>query len=98
MSKEYVETVSGKRGLKRWVISLIFILGVVPATLLVSWHFGDRKYYLCSVVLMVYAMIPFFTSFERRRPQARELVTIAVMSAAAVASRAAFIMVPFLNQ
>lgn len=95
MSKESVETVSGKRGLKRWVISLIFIMGVVPATLLVSWHFGDRKYYLCSVALMIYAMIPFFTSFERRRPQARELVTIAVMSAIAVASRAAFIMVPF---
>ena len=47
------------------------------------------------MLLIVYAMLPFFVRFEHKKPQARELVTIAVMSAVAVASRAAFIMVPF---
>ena len=47
------------------------------------------------MLLIVYAMFPFFVRFEHKKPQARELVTIAVMSAVAVASRAAFIMVPF---
>ena len=74
---------------------LLFIFIAMPGTLLVSWKFGDRRYYLCSLLLIMYAMVPFFASFERRRPEARELVTIAVMSAIAVASRAAFMMVPF---
>lgn len=50
---------------------------------------------MSSLLLIIYSMVPFFVSFERRKPQARELVTIAVMSAIAVASRAAFIMLPF---
>ena len=66
----------------------------MPVTLMVSWHFGDRKYYLCSLILIVYSIIPFLLSYEKRKPQARELVTIAVMCAIAVASRAAFIMLP----
>ena len=43
---------------------------------------------------MILSMIPFFVSYESRKPQARELVTLAVMCAIAVASRVAFIAVP----
>lgn len=39
-------------------------------------------------------MLPFFQLFERRKPQARELVTLAVLCAIAVAGRAAFYMLP----
>ena len=39
-------------------------------------------------------MLPFFLVFENRRPQAREVVVIAVMAALAVAGRAAFFMLP----
>ena len=70
------------------------ILILIPATLILFWHFGDRKYYLCSLLLIIYSMIPFFLSFEKRKPQARELVSIAVMCAIAVVSRAAFMMLP----
>ena len=75
-------------------LSLLMILVLVPITILLSWHFGDRKYYLCSVLIIVYSMIPFFVGFESRKPHARELVTIAVLCAIAVVSRAAFIMLP----
>ena len=75
-------------------ISLLIILVLIPATVLVSWHLGDRKYYICSVLIIIFSMIPFFAGFESRKPQARELVTIAVLCAIAVASRAAFIMLP----
>ena len=51
-------------------------------------------YYLTSVVLIVCTMIPFFAAFESRRPQARELVIIAVLCAIAVASRVAFMWLP----
>jgi len=39
-------------------------------------------------------MIPFFLVFERRKPQARELVIIAVLCAITVAGRSAFFMLP----
>ena len=79
----------------KFAVSMLVVLFVVPGTLVATWRFGGTNYYLCSLLLILYAMVPFFISFERRKPQARELVTIAVMSAIAVASRAAFIMVPF---
>ena len=40
-------------------------------------------------MLILELMIPFFLAFEGRKPQARELVVIAVMSAIAVAGRVA---------
>ncbi len=50
-------------------------------------------YYLASVLIILYTMVPFFLVFERRKPQARELVVLAVLCAIAVASRAAFKMI-----
>ena len=84
---------------KRWLgkstwLCLFIIVVLVPATIFIAWELGDRKYYITSVLIIFYAMIPFFVSFESRKPQARELVTIAVLCAIAVASRAAFIMLP----
>lgn len=55
---------------------------------------GNQKYFVICVLLIVYAMIPFAIGFERRKPQAREVVILAVLIAAAVAGRAAFFMVP----
>ena len=75
-------------------ISLLVLLVLVPATIFITWQLGDRKYYLCSVLIIIYSMIPFFIGFENSRPQAREMVTIAVLCAIAVASRAAFILLP----
>jgi energy-coupling factor transport system ATP-binding protein len=43
---------------------------------------------------MLESMLPFFLVFEGRKPQARELVIIAVLCAIAVAGRAAFFMLP----
>ena len=56
--------------------------------------FGSRIYYFLSLVIMVYALIPFFMVFEGRKPQARELVVLATMVALNCAGRAAFFMVP----
>ena len=72
-------------------ISILVIIVLIPLTVGISWYMGDRKYYIASVLIMIYSMIPFFASFESRKPQARELVTLAVMCAIAVASRAAFV-------
>lgn len=86
MQKEFDEKINRKR---LW-ISMIALL-LVPITILIAWKYFDRNYYVTSLLIIMYSMVPFFTMFERRKPQARELVTVAVMCAIAVASRAAFI-------
>ena len=55
----------------------------------------NSHYYLISIVMILAAFAVFFFSYEKKKPQAREIVTLAVMSAIGVASRAAFAMVPF---
>lgn len=65
-----------------------------PAALILFATYGAKKFYLVSLVVIILAMVPFFLRFEKRKPQAREIVTLAVLSAIAVASRAAFAMIP----
>lgn len=77
------------------LISLFLVLVLVPATILLGvFVLHDRAYYFVSLLLIVYTMVPFFLLFEKRKPQARELVVIAVLCAIAVAGRAAFFMLP----
>lgn len=67
---------------------LIFLLAV-PGTLLPGSRLPGRWYYLTSTLIIIELLIPFFLAFEGRKPQARELVVIAVMCALAVAARVA---------
>ena len=60
-----------------------------------SKEFINQNYYLISILIILLAFAVFFFCYEKRKPQAREIVTLAVMSAIAVASRAAFAMIPF---
>lgn len=50
--------------------------------------------YVAAVLVIALATAPFLISFERSRPDAREVVLMAVLTALAVASRAAFAFVP----
>lgn len=78
---------------KRTIMATILILIVIPATIAFGVFFlNDRKYYFISILIVIYTMIPFFMVFENRKPQARELIIIAVLSAIAVAGRGAFFM------
>ena len=80
---------------KRTLIAGIIILILIPALIAVGMIFwDDRKYYIVSIGIILLSFIPFIMKFEKRRPQARELVTLAVMIAIAVAGRAAFYMLP----
>lgn len=55
---------------------------------------GDRVYYVISVLVAIYSLVPFFVGFERRKPQLRELVVIAVLIVLGVIGRQAFFMLP----
>ena len=84
-----------KRLNKRTTAASAMILLLIPATIFFGMYYlEDRKYYIVSLLIICYAMIPFFLVFENRKPQARELIVIAVLIAIAVAGRAAFFMVP----
>lgn len=80
---------------KRTIASMFLILILIPVTIWIGITlFDDRKYFVISLAIAVYCMLPFFLIFEGRKPQSRELLTIAVLVAIAVAGRAAFFMVP----
>lgn len=80
---------------KRTITAAVLILIVIPATILMGVFFlDDRKYYFISLLVLLYTFIPFAIVFEGRKPQARELVVIAVLTAIAVAGRSAFFMLP----
>ena len=91
-----VQTPVEKRRLrKRTAAATVLILLLIPLTLFVGVHFLEgRKYYFISLLILLECMLPFFLIFEGRRPQARELVLIAVLVAMNVAGRAAFFMLP----
>ena len=91
-----VKTPLEKRKLqKRTVLAAALILLLIPLTLYLGVRFfAGRKYYLISLLILLECMLPFFLIFEGRKPQARELVLIAVLVALNVAGRAAFFMLP----
>jgi energy-coupling factor transporter ATP-binding protein EcfA2/uncharacterized membrane protein len=80
---------------KRTLLALAIIVLAMPLTIFLGMYYlEDRKYYVISILLLIETMIPFFMVFESRRPQARELIVIAVLCAIAVAGRSAFFMLP----
>ena len=79
---------------RTFAVAALFLL-LIPLTVLLGLHtLGDRKYMAVSLLVLVEGMLPFFLLFERRRPQARELVTLGVLCALGVAGRIAFAALP----
>lgn len=80
---------------KQQLFSFVVIVMVLPILFYAGLQvLGDRKYYVLSLGIIVIAFIPFFVQLERKKPNARELVVIAVMSALSIAGRILFMMLP----
>jgi len=80
---------------KRGTVILLLNLLAIPLAILFGVFFlNDRQFYFISVTVLILAMMPFFLLFEQRKPQAKELIVIAVMCAIGVAGRVAFFMLP----
>ena len=73
------------------VLSLVLVPALV---LLGSLVWANRRFYLVSILVTILSLLPMLLRFERRGPQARELVILSVMIALAVAGRAAFSFAP----
>lgn len=67
---------------------LVFFL-LIPATLFFGTKLPGRGYYITSTLIILEMLVPFFLAFEGRKPQAREMVVIAVMCGIAIVSRVA---------
>ena len=71
---------------KRLELTAVLIFLVIPALIALTVFLGSKRLYMPLSLLMA----PFFMIFERRRPRAREVVLIAMMSALTVASHTFF--------
>ncbi len=71
------------------IVTLAVFLLLIPATLFLGAKLPGRSFYITGTLMVLELMIPFFMAFEGRKPQARELVVIAVMCALAIAARVA---------
>ena len=80
---------------KRTLWSTLICLLLIPVTIFIgAYYLGDRKYYFVSLLIILEISLPFFLSLEGRRPKARELIILSVLSALAVAGRISFYMLP----
>ena len=85
---------SGRLTRRTWVTLAILLLAIPALMAVFVCVWDERKYYLTSLLLVGLMFVPFVLRFEGRRPQARELVLLATMTALAVAGRAAFYWLP----
>lgn len=84
-----------RKASKRSVAASVLILTLIPLTVYIgATYLNTGKYLFVSLLVMLEASLPFYILFEGRSPQARELVTISVLTASAVAGRLAFYMLP----
>ena len=76
-------------------ITMLLSLLLIPLTIWAGLRWGGgRKYMLIFLAIIFETMLPFFLIFEGRKPQARELVILSVLSALAIGGRAVFFAMP----
>lgn len=80
---------------KRTKVAILLSLLAIPLTIAIGLTIdGGRSYMMISFAILLESMFPFFLIFEGRKPQARELVILSVMSALAIGGRAVFFALP----
>ena len=83
------------KGSKGSVFFSVLSLLLIPLCIFLGMKFiHERPYYYISIAIILLSIIPFIVMFEGRKPQARELVTIAVLCTIGVIGKIAFYMIP----
>lgn len=84
-----------KKSRKLTILSLVLLFVFAPAAVLLSMSlFKSGNFYIAAVAIIVLSIIPFYVFFENRKIKTSEIVTLAVMIALCVASRAVMAYVP----
>ncbi|MEE1281210.1 MAG: ATP-binding cassette domain-containing protein [Acutalibacteraceae bacterium] len=80
---------------RRTIVASVLILLFIPLTVFSGVFYLNNDYYnIVALIVLLECMLPFVLVFEGRKPKARELVTIAVLSAIGIAGRSLFFMLP----
>ena len=79
---------------KSHIATLLVFFLLIPATLFLGTKLPGRSFYITGTLIILELMLPFFMAFEGRKPQARELVILSVLSALAIGGRAVFFALP----
>lgn len=74
---------------KSTVAALVVFVLLIPLTLYFGLKLPGRGYYITGTLVVLEMLVPFFMAFEGRKPQARELVVLAVLCAISVVARVA---------
>lgn len=89
------QEITEKKLSKRTIAAVLISIIAIPVTLAVgTFLLKDSRYYFISLLIILETFVPFMIIFEKRKPQARELVIISSLCAIAVAGRAAFYWLP----
>lgn len=76
---------------KRTAVTAAMIFVAIPLTILAGALLLDQnKYMIISLLILFYTIVPFFTVYENRKPRAREIVLIAMMTALTVCAHMFF--------
>ena len=80
---------------RRTKTAILLSLLAIPLTIWAGFRIdGGRRYLIVSLLIIAETMAPFFLIFEGRKPLARELVILSVLSALAIGGRAVFFALP----
>ena len=91
MDRRSRDEVGEKSARRRTLTAAFSIFVLMPATIAFSTLVLDgSRYMITSLLIIVYTMVPFFMIFEKRKPKAREVVIIAMMTAITVVSHMFF--------
>lgn len=76
------------------VFSVFIIISMAAVALWQIFVSAESTFYFSAVIVLVLSLLPFFISFEKSMPSAKEMALIAVLIALAVVSRAVFYLIP----
>lgn len=79
----------------RTKLGILISLLAIPVTILAGVYFlQNERYLFIALLVLLECMLPFFLTFEGKKPSVRELVILSVLCAIGVAGRAVFSMLP----
>lgn len=78
------------------IIKITTVCALIPLTIILgAFIFPEKSYALVSLLLTLFACVPFFAAFESKKTATRTLVIVAVMTALSVVGRFVFAPLPF---
>lgn len=73
---------------------LIIFASILSIIILTLNSIINRRYNFISIILVFLSCLPFYFSYENRKPHTREVVVISIMVTLTIISRILFVLIP----